>query len=65
MGGVAVQRPIKVAPCYVVVGSVASPDWAHGCYGRKNELAMRYREEGGPLKIVSEDMLMTAAVKTG
>lgn len=61
MGGVAVQRPIKVAPCYVVVGSVASPDWAHGCYGRKIELAMRYREEGAPLKIISEDMWMTAA----
>lgn len=55
-GGKVSQRPVKGEPCYLVVGSIASPDWAHGCYGRKIELAMRYRAEGAPLKIIPEDV---------
>lgn len=59
-GGTVIPRPLKGARCYLVVGSVASPDWAHGCYGRKVELAMRYRAEGAPLKIIPEDVWASA-----
>ncbi|WP_297669022.1 BRCT domain-containing protein [uncultured Desulfovibrio sp.] len=54
-GGSTCGHPVKSRPCYVVVGSVASPDWAHGHYGRKVEQAMRFREEGAPVQIISED----------
>lgn len=59
-GGDICQRPVKNAPCYVVVGSVASPDWAHGNYGRKVEQGLRYREGGAAVKIISEDVWAAA-----
>lgn len=59
-GGSICQRPVKNAPCYVVVGSVASPDWAHGNYGRKVEQGLRYREDGAAVKIISEDIWAAA-----
>lgn len=54
-GGWIASRPLKSETCYLVVGCIANPDWAHGNYGRKIEQAMRYRTEGAAIKIVSED----------
>ncbi|HML54304.1 MAG TPA: BRCT domain-containing protein [Solidesulfovibrio magneticus] len=40
---------------YVVVGTLASPDWAHASYGRKIEAALALRSAGVGIHIVSED----------
>lgn len=40
---------------YVVVGTLASRDWAHASYGRKIETALQWREKGEPVRIISED----------
>jgi len=39
---------------YLVVGADGNPCWAYSCYGRKVELAIRYRKEGARLLIVHE-----------
>ncbi len=57
-GAEIVQQPVSDRKCYVVVGSVASPDWAHGNYGRKVEKAIQWRTEGKPIQIISEDFWM-------
>lgn len=64
LGGFIVGEPIRSAPCYVVVGSVASQDWAHCGYGRKIEIAMQYREAGAPIKNISEDVWAKALLQT-
>lgn len=48
----------KVA--YLVVGTNVSPDWAHTSYGRKIEQAMRLREAGHGIAVVSEQRWMEA-----
>lgn len=40
---------------YVVVGTLASRDWAHASYGRKIETALQWRQKGEPIRIISED----------
>jgi hypothetical protein len=40
---------------YVVVGAVGSSDWIHSTHGRKIETAIRFREEGAQVAIVSEE----------
>ena len=40
---------------YVVVGTLASRDWAHASYGRKIETALQWRQQGAPVRIISED----------
>lgn len=40
---------------YVVVGTLASRDWAHAHYGRKIETALEWRQRGADVQIVSED----------
>ncbi|OLN24894.1 hypothetical protein DVDV_3826 [Desulfovibrio sp. DV] len=40
---------------FVVVGTLASPDWAHTSYGRKIESALNWKAKGESIKIVSED----------
>ncbi|WP_428558594.1 MAG: BRCT domain-containing protein [Solidesulfovibrio sp. DCME] len=49
-------RPAVLAETdYVVVGTLASRDWACGSYGRKIETAMFWKEKGREIAIVSED----------
>jgi|GEM_PF-396546 len=55
LGGGIKKRPVGSTPCYVVVGSIASPFWAYGDYGTKIEQAMQYREMGKPVQIIHED----------
>ncbi|MBN7827362.1 BRCT domain-containing protein [Bowmanella dokdonensis] len=39
---------------YLVIGELVTPDWRFQSYGRKIEQAVKYREEGIPIKILSE-----------
>lgn len=40
---------------YLVIGTVASRDWVHSTYGRKIEDAMFLKENGGKVRIISEE----------
>jgi len=40
---------------YVVIGALASRDWANTSYGRKIEKAMALREQGHRVRVVSEE----------
>jgi hypothetical protein len=44
---------------YLVLGALASRDWAHTAYGRKIETAMRLRESY-PIAIISEETFLCA-----
>jgi len=39
---------------YLVIGSVASKDWMFSSHGRKIEAAVKLRNEGHPIKIITE-----------
>lgn len=39
---------------YLIIGSVANPEWAHGTWGRKVEQAIELRAAGAPLAIIAE-----------
>lgn len=40
---------------YLVIGTLASRDWAHTSHGRKIEAAIRNQQNGGRTRIVSEE----------
>ncbi|MEX0730114.1 MAG: BRCT domain-containing protein [Aquisalimonadaceae bacterium] len=40
---------------YVVLGTYVTDSWIHETYGRKIEKAMKYRDEGVPLAIITEE----------
>jgi len=40
---------------YLVLGTYVTDSWAHENYGRKIEKAMRYRDEGVPIRIITEE----------
>jgi DNA polymerase III subunit epsilon len=50
---------------YLVIGTIASPNWYHTSHGRKIEEAVRLRERGSGLAIVSEDHWATALDQEG
>lgn len=54
-GGTILGHPVKY-DCYLVVGSIASPEWKHGNYGTKIEKALQYKTAGGSIRIISEDV---------
>ena len=39
---------------FLVLGAYVTDSWAHETYGRKIEKAMKYRDEGVPLSIITE-----------
>ena len=43
---------------YLVLGTYVTDSWVHETYGRKIEKAMKYRDEGVPLVIVTEEHLV-------
>jgi hypothetical protein len=53
-GGLCQSQPTTETN-YVVIGTLPSRDWAHGSYGRKIEAAVRLKESGHAVRIVSED----------
>lgn len=58
-GGAVSGQPTR-ATDYLVVGSLASRDWAATSYGRKIEAALAMRAAGGGIVIVGEDALVAA-----
>lgn len=54
LGGVNAKNVTKSLN-YLVLGTYVTDSWAHENYGRKIEKAMRYRDEGAPLIIVTEN----------
>ena len=42
---------------YLVIGTLASRDWAQSTYGTKIERAMAIREDGGSVVVLSEEVL--------
>jgi len=55
MGGKVAKYPVLYEQCYVVVGTLASLEWSCKYYGNKIELGLKYRSQGGPVKIITED----------
>lgn len=55
MGGKVAKHPALYEQCYVVVGTLASLEWSCKYYGNKIELGIKYRSQGGPVKIITED----------
>lgn len=47
------SNSVTLATSYLVIGQIASRDWAETAYGRKIEAAVRYREYS-PVAIISE-----------
>ena len=45
---------------YLVIGSVASSDWIHSDFGRKIEKAVKLREDGVPIHIISEKHFLSS-----
>lgn len=48
---------------YLVIGTVASGDWAHSSYGRKIEQAMNYNDRGCCIAIISEETWVEALLR--
>jgi NAD-dependent DNA ligase len=58
-GGLLAANPTKKTD-FLVVGSMASKDWAMTSYGRKIEYAMGLRAQGCPILVVGEEAFMAA-----
>ena len=52
--GAAVSQGVNKKLDYLVIGALASPDWANQTYGRKIEKAVAYRSSEGRPLIISE-----------
>ena len=59
--GGSVSRSVTKDLDYLVVGALGSDYWAFSCYGRKVELAMKYRQQSRPVVIVHENDFWDAA----
>jgi NAD-dependent DNA ligase len=55
LGGTHIRNVTK-ALNYLVLGTYVTDSWIHESYGRKIEKAMKYRDDGVPLSIVSEQL---------
>lgn len=53
-GGTA-SGSVKVSLTYLVIGALASREWAHTSHGRKIEKAMDYKSKGRQILIISEE----------
>ncbi len=54
LGGL-VAKSVTKSLDYLVLGTYVTDSWAHENYGRKIEKAMKYRDDGVPLLIVTEE----------
>lgn len=54
LGGVIADGVTKTVG-YLVLGTYVTDSWAHETYGRKIEKAVKYRDQGVPLAIVTEE----------
>jgi NAD-dependent DNA ligase len=60
-GAMAVSR-VSMKLDYLVIGNMVTKSWRNTTYGTKIETALKYRERGRPVRIVSEDH-WAAAIK--
>lgn len=58
-GGV-IKKHVSGNADFLVCGHLATREWIHSSHGRKIEAAIKIKEEGAPLYIVSERALATA-----
>jgi DNA polymerase III epsilon subunit-like protein len=58
--GGALQKSVTKKTSFLVVGEMASREWAHATFGRKIARAMELRTSGHPIAIVSEKHWMQA-----
>lgn len=56
-----VRSGVSRKTAYLVVGSLGSPEWKHGCFGTKIAKAMDLKSRGATVQIVREE-LWTAAL---
>lgn len=54
MGGEVVQMPGQETD-YLVIGELCSPDWVHTTFGRSIEKGVELKQQGHPIKILSEE----------
>lgn len=54
LGGEVVSAPGKDTD-YLVIGELCSPDWTHTTFGRSIERAIELRDQGHPIRIISEE----------
>jgi NAD-dependent DNA ligase len=54
MTGSVVQSPNQETD-YLVIGELGSPDWVHTTFGRSIERGVELKQQGFPIKIVSEE----------
>ena len=50
-GGTRITKKLN----YLIIGAYATDAWIHSSYGRRIEKALRYRDKGVPISIVSEE----------
>jgi len=55
MAGAILRNSVTGKTDYLVVGTHILPSWAHTSFGRKIQQAMTVQQEGGKLKIISEE----------
>lgn len=51
---------VQAALSFLVIGSLSSRDWKFSSHGTKIELAMRLKEAGSQIRVVSEDQWIAA-----
>ena len=61
-GGI-IRGNVSGKTAYVVVGALGSPDWSNGNYGSKIKKAMELKENGKPIRIITEEQLFNALDK--
>lgn len=62
LGALPVDRVTKKID-YLVIGSMVNPNWVNETYGRKIEQAMKYKEDGCELTIISERQWSDALIE--
>lgn len=55
-----VSKTVLKSTDYLVIGDISTPSWAHTSHGRKIEKAMKWKEKGHQLLIVSESDWVSA-----
>ncbi len=53
-GGLAQKQPAQNTN-YLIIGHLGSTDWMHTSFGRKIESAVKFRDSGVPISIISEE----------
>lgn len=58
--GAKCSKDVRTDTDYVIIGWVGSSHWKHTSFGRKIETAVKYRDSGHPISIISEEHWVNA-----